>query len=266
MAVKETPIPDFKEADTDDEQHNDPDLDEVGASFEDDPDEEAKDEAKSEDEAEDDTSDFEDDDDSEDEAKDEEADAEAEAEKPKAEQSDEERQKAHNREMAEKRLQAKAQRDAGIKQQQDDYLADADPEDPRDIAVRQLQIDAYNNKVEANTNKLTNGYERAVKDFPILTDSSPEVQREVSQAIDAFQAMHVTIDKFGNPTGVRGDLYAYLQAKADSITALTGRGARQQSQNKTKERSKVMSPPSRPPREAKKDADLDAFDEEAGRW
>jgi hypothetical protein len=184
---------------------------------------------------------------------------------PKDEPSDEEKRKQHNREMAEKRLQAKAEREAQLKKQQDDYIAEATADDPRDLAVRQLQVDAYNNKVEINTGKLTNQYEKALKDFDVLNDSSPEIQAELNQALDAFQAIYVTFDKFNNPTDVRGDLYKYLQAKADSIAALTGRGARHQQQNKAKEKSKALTPPAREPKTPKKDPDLEAFDEEAAR-
>lgn len=178
----------------------------------------------------------------------------------------EEKQKQHNREMAERRLQAKQEREAKIRAEQQEYVAAADPEDPRDIAVRQLQIDAYNNRVESNSNKLTNGYEKAIKDFDILQDATPEIQAEIDQAIDAFQAMYVTVDTYGNPIEVRGDLYTYLQTKADSIKQLTGIGARQQQTSKDKERSKTLTPPNRAPKQAKSDPDLDGFDEEAKRW
>lgn len=193
------------------------------------------------------------------------ADEESEVEKPKEKQlSDEEKQKAFNKEMAEKRIQAKQQRELTLKQQQEDYLNKA--EDNRDLALRQLQIDAYNNKVEGNTNKLTNGYERAIKDFSILASGSPEIKAEVDQAIDAFQAMNVTMDSYGNPIQVRGDLYEYLQSKAQSIEQLTQMGARRQDTAKGKERSKTLTMPSRAPQKPKVDPDLAAFDEEAAKW
>lgn len=181
-------------------------------------------------------------------------------------QSDEEKQKQHNREMAAKRLQDKQQREDAIREKQQEYISQADGEDPIAVAVRQLQVSEYNNKVDGNTNKLTNGYERAIKDFPILNDPSPEVRAELAGALDAFQAMHVTMDTFSNPTDVRGDLYQFLQAKADSIAALTGKGARQQLQSKGKEKSKTLITPTRAPKAPKKDPDLEGFDEEAARY
>jgi len=172
-------------------------------------------------------------------------------------------EKARNKEMAEKRIQAKAEREAALKQEQQDYVAEADTEDPRDLAVRQLQVDAYNNKVDANTNKLTNGYERAIKDFNILRSKDPAIQEVVNEAVDEFQARHVQIDKYGNPIEVSGDLYNFLQTKADSIAKLTGLKVAQQEKSKNKEKSKVLATPSRAPKTPKKDPDMEAFDEEA---
>lgn len=177
--------------------------------------------------------------------------------------SDEEQRKQHNREMAERRIQAKAEREATLKEQQMAYVAEADPDDPRDVAVRQLQVDAYNTKVEGNTNKLVNGYERAVKDFDIFQDTTPEIQSVLDDAIDEFQARFVKVDTFGNPSEVNGDLYAFLQTKADSIQKLTSVGARSQDKSKGKEKSKTFTPPSRAPKEPKVDPDMLAFEEEA---
>lgn len=181
-----------------------------------------------------------------------------------AELSDEDKQKQHNREMAERRIQEKQARITRVKEAQVAYVAEASKnEDPLDAAVRQLQVDAYNNTVESNTNSLTNGYERALKDFDVLRDASPEVQAEIDDTIEAFQAMNVSIDAYGNPTEVRGDLYATLQAKADSIEKLTGIRSTNQGKSKSKEKSKTLATPSRAPKEPKADPDMEAFDEEA---
>jgi len=180
------------------------------------------------------------------------------------EQSDEEKQKAFNKEMAERRIQEKLQRELSQKAEQEKYLEQA--EDEKDLALRQLQVDAYNNQVERNTDKLTTQYEKAVKDFEILSSDDPVVKAEVDAAIDSFQALHVTVDSYGNPTQIRGDLYQYLQNKADSIRQLTSIGARQQVKSKEKEKSKTFTPPSRTPKEPKVDPDMAAFEEEAGKW
>lgn len=204
-------------------------------------------------------------DESDDEEEDTEEDSEESTDVEEPELSEEDQRKAFNREMAERRIQAKAEREAKLKADQEQYLAEAG-DDPLDIAVRQLQMDAYNNKITANANKLTNDYERAIKDFDVLRDATPEVQQEIDAAIDAFQAMHVTVDAYGNPSDVRGDLYQFLQTKADSIKKLTSIGAREQTKSKSKEKSKTFTPPTRAPKQAKVDPDLAAFEEEASKW
>jgi len=164
------------------------------------------------------------------------------------EASDEDKRKAFNREMAEKRIQEKNQRELSIQQQQEKYLEEA--EDNKDLALRQLQIDAYSNKVESNTNKLTNGYERAIKDSDILTSDDPAIKSRIDRALDAFQAQYVTLDAYGNPTQVNGDLYKYLLEEAESIKQLTGIGARKQVASKGREKSKTFTTPSRSPKES----------------
>lgn len=166
----------------------------------------------------------------------------------KVEESEEDKLKAFKREQYERRKQEKQQRELSIQEQQEKYLNEA--EDNRDLALRQLQIDAYTNKVDSNTNKLTNGYERALKDFDILQSSDPVIKQAVDEAIDAFQAMNVRLDAYGNPIEVSGDLYQYLQSKADSISKLTGIGARQQEKDKSREKSKTFTPPSTSPKKS----------------
>jgi len=191
---------------------------------------------------------------------------ESQEETEEAELSDEDKQKAFNNEMAQQRIQEKEARIARVQQDQANYIAEAgENRDPLELAVRQLQVTEYNNAVEAATNKLTNGYERAINDFEVLKNASPEIQAEIDQTIDAFQAMHVAIDAYGNPTQVTGDLYATLQAKADSIEKLTGIRSTNQDKSKTKEKSKTLTTPSRAPKEAKVDPDMAAFDEEASK-
>lgn len=251
------PVPETDAAEVE-EKSTDTELEELEESFnepEDDSEEEAEDEDDTEGESE------ETDDETEDESK---GDESKESEETK--ESDEDKQKQHNREMAEKRIQEKTKRDAELKKQQQEYIAEADKDDPRDLAVRQLQVDAYNNKVEGNTNKLSNGFERALKDFTILSDPTPEIQAELNAALDTFQAMHVTMDEHDNPVEVRGDLYKFLQTKADSIARLTAIGARNQITSKDKEKSKTITPPSRAPKTPKEDPLLDGFDEEAKRY
>lgn len=176
-------------------------------------------------------------------------------------ESDEEKQKAFNKQMAEKRIAEKRQREEAIRQQQQSYIDET--EDPLEAATRQNQVELYNIKVENLTNKLTNSYEKAIKDFNILSNQTPEVKEMVDEAIDTFQALYVPVDAYGNPKEVKADFYQYLQNKANSIEKLTGIKAKQQEDNKIKEKSKTITPPSRQPKEAKKDKDIEAFWEEA---
>jgi len=180
----------------------------------------------------------------------------------KPEVANEEQEAAHRQEMYEKRQAEKAAREAQIKESQQAYLDEA--EDSQDLALRQLQIDAYENRVERFNNKLTGDYNRAIQDFKVLQDANPVVQKRLDKALDAFQAQHVTVDQFGNPTDLRGDLYQYLQDEAADIEQLTGIGAQKQTKSKVKEKARTISPPARAPREPKVDPDIAAFDEEAG--
>lgn len=147
---------------------------------------------------------------------------------------------------------------------QQDYLEQA--EDDKDLALRQLQIDAYNNRVEISTAKLQTGIDKAVASIDLFRDGSPEVKEELANSLDDFERMYVKRDRNGNPIEVRADVYQYLQSKADSIARLTNIGARQQTKSKANEKSRTLNKPSRVPKEGKVDPELAAFDEEANRW
>lgn len=200
------------------------------------------------------------------EATDEPSEDESDEESEETELSDEDKQKQANNEMAQQRIQEKEARIARVKEDQAQYVADATKnQDPLDAAVRQLQVDAYNNAIERNESTVKNDYQRALNDFEVLRTSDPAIQAEIDSAIDAFQAQYVQIDAYGNPTAVNGDLYATLQVKADSIAQLTGIRNTNQSKSKSKEKSKTLTTPSRAPKEPKVDPDMAAFDEEAAK-
>lgn len=191
-------------------------------------------------------------------------DEEAAAEADKPELTDEEKQKSANNEAAQARIRAREARVARVKQDQSAYVEEARANnDPLEIAVRELQVTSYNNTVDATENKLTNGYNKALADFPVLSTKDPVIQAEIDGAIDAFQAQYVKIDAYGNAVAINGDLYATLQAKAESIEKLTGIRATNQAKSKGKEKSKTLVTPQRQPKSPKKDPDLDAFDQEA---
>lgn len=190
-----------------------------------------------------------------------EAEGSEEDEEAEPEQSDEDTEAQAKREAYQRRQAEKQEREAAIKAAQQEYVAEG--EDERDTALRQLQVDAYTNRVENNSSKLTNSYEKAIKDFDILSSSDPAIKAEVDAAIDAFQAQHVTVDQYGNPYEIRGDFYQALQQKAESLERLSGIKAKRQETAKTKEKSKAMPKPSRTPKEPAKDPLLEAFEEEA---
>jgi hypothetical protein len=200
----------------------------------------------------------------EEEQSDEEAEAdETDTEKPKQELTAEEI-KERNRQMAERRLAAKDQREAQINSKKQEYIDGAADDD--EAFKRTTEVELYDSRVERNTNNLVSASDRAFADFSVLNDPDPAIKARVDRALDAFQAQHVTIDAFGNPIKVSGDLYQYLKEEAESIQALAGRGAREQVKSKAKEKSKSFTRPVRKPASKKSDPMVDAFDEEAGRW
>lgn len=180
--------------------------------------------------------------------------------------------KKHNSEMAQKRIADKQAREAAKIESQQAYLDEA--EDNRDLALRQLQVDAYNNRVERNTNSLTNGIDKAYASIDLLRDGSPEIKEELASSLDDFERMYVIYDQNNDPvdikvdpvTGQKADVYQYLQRKADSIRKIAGTGARQEIANKDKTKARTDTVPTRKPKEAPKDADLEAFDEEANKY
>jgi hypothetical protein len=166
--------------------------------------------------------------------------------------------KKHNAEMAAKRIAEKQAREKAKEEQQQRYLEDA--EDARDLAVRQLQIDAYNNKVERNRNKLDSGIEKAVASIDLFRDGSPEVKEELARRLEDFEAKHVQYDSNGDPIQVNGDVYEYLQNEADSIRRILNTGARNQSKAKTKAKARTETLPTRAPKEPKVDPDIVEFE------
>lgn len=156
-----------------------------------------------------------------------------------------------------------AKRRAEKAQSQAEYLDGA--EDDRDLALRQLQIDAYNNRIEGNTNKLQNGIDKAVASIDLFRDGSPEVKEELAKSLDDFERMYIKRDQNGDPIEVAGDVYQYLQEKAESIKRLTGIGARQQKTDKANQKARTLTPPAKTPKAPAKDPMLEAFDEEASR-
>lgn len=169
-----------------------------------------------------------------------------------------------NAEAAAKRVAEKQAREAAKLEQQNKYLQEA--EDAKDLALRQLQVDAYNNRVEKNTNNLESGIERAVASIDLFRDGSPEVKEELARRLDDFEAKHVQYDSNGDPVQVTGNVYEYLLKEADSIRRILNTGARNQVKAKDKAKARTEAIPTRAPKEPKVDPDMAAFDEEIAKW
>lgn len=172
--------------------------------------------------------------------------------------------KKHNQEMAARRIAEKQAKDQAKAEQQQQYLEEA--EDDRDLALRQLQVDAYNNRVERNRDKLDSGIERAVASIELFRTGSAEVKEELARRLEVFEKLYVTYDSNNEPTQVKGDVYEYLQTEADSLQRVQQSGARQQVKNKAKAQARTETIPSKAPEEPKVDPDLAAFDEEVKKW
>ena len=175
-----------------------------------------------------------------------------------------EEQKRRNDEYARRRIAEKKAREDAKRQAQEEYLQQA--EDEKDLALRQLQVDAYNNKVEFNQSKLQSGIDKAVASIDLFREGSPEVKEFLFNSVDDFEARYVSYDQNGDPISVEGDVYQYLQRKADEARRLAGVGARENSKQRNSAKTRAMTPPSKTPKQPKVDPDLEAFDEEASRW
>lgn len=258
------------ESSWDDGEVVDDDSESEDSSANDDSDEEGDDSAEDvDDDTEDSDSSEEEDDDSEDASQDEDSDAAKEKTALEAEK------KRHNDEMAKARIaEAKAKRaaeearkaaeDATIERYLADAGDDADERQRRENNVEQYRI--REEKISLNQERLETGIEKAIAKIPLFQTGSPEVQEELARSLDDFERMYVRKDANGRPLEVHHNVFEYLQAKADSIERLTGLGARQQVTSKTKQKTRVDTPPVRAPKKAKADPGLDAFDEEANRW
>lgn len=172
--------------------------------------------------------------------------------------------KRHNAEMAARRIAEKQAREQAKAAQQQEYLEQA--EDDKDLALRQLQVDAYNNRVESMRNKLDSGIERAVASIELFRQGSPEVKEELARRLEDFEVKHVQYDQNGDPVNVTADVFDYLQKEADSIQRILNTGARNQTKAKSKAKARTETLPTRAPKEKAVDPDLAAFDEEVANW
>jgi chromosome segregation ATPase len=189
--------------------------------------------------------------------------SEEDADKSAKDEDSEAERKQHNDEAAKKRIADREAKQKKMADEQQDYLDNA--ENATDLAVRQLQVNAYNQKVLSNAQTLQNGVDKAFAHIDLFKDKSPEVQEALGAALDDFEGLHVVRDKFGEPTEVKADLFEFLQGRAAGIKNLIGVGRRQQGKASDDTRARTLTPPSRTPKKPKTDPDMDGFDDEANK-
>lgn len=270
VATEDTGLSDEQTLTTEDTQ--DTDLEDMELSFEDLKDETEESESEEEDEAAT-------------ESKpevEEESEVSGEPEPNETSQEDEER-KRYNNEMAQRRIAERAAREEAKRKQQMDYLQNSSEiydsaidkgftheqalqEQRREEAVRQLQIDAYNNRITTNASKLESGIDRAIADIDLFTKGSQAVKEELVNALDEYERLYVVRDENGDPVEVKADIYTFYQQKAESIRRILNEGAVKEAKDKTILRAKTDTVPSRKPKTPKVDPDLAAFDEEVASW
>lgn len=177
---------------------------------------------------------------------------------------DEEARKRHNQEMAQRRIQEREAKQKAQLEDQQKYLADA--EDATDQALRQLQVDAYNNRIMMVTNQVRSDIITARDSIDLFNHENPVIREAMLKAVDDFETYHVQKDEYGNMTGIQGDVQQYLHAKAEEIRQLTGIGKQEQVKAKQQQNRRTTAPPAKSPPKAKVDPDLEAFDAEASSW
>lgn len=248
-------------------------LEDIEISFGDDDTEEAEDESEdsattedeSKEESEEDGGESEDN--TEDEAQDEEA-----PKKSEAENAEDLAKQAFEARKAER--QARAEADQVRKQAEeaniDRYLREA-ADDETELARREIDVQNYRLKektIDLNNQALQTDLMRAVADIPLFKTGSDAVKNRLLRAVDQFEASYVVKDDKGRPLEIKGDIHQYLQQEANSIRDLLGDGAREQTKNKTNQKSRTLATPSKTPPSTKKtayDDMLAGFDEEIAR-
>jgi hypothetical protein len=183
--------------------------------------------------------------------------------------------KRFNDEMAKQRIAEREARQQAREAQQaleaerlQNYLAEAEGDDD-EYNKRQLNIEAYKlqqEKAVLNTERLQVGIDKAIASIDLFRTGSPAVQEELLSALDDFERYNVVKDNAGNYMEVKGDVYQYLQRKAESIRRLTQEGAVSEAKSRSVTKAKTLQAPSRTPKQPKVDPEVDAFDEEANRW
>ena len=230
-------------------------------------DEEAEEQSEQSDEESDDTTD---DSESEEQSEDSETDSQEEDTASDEPQTEEERKRfneeMYKRRQAEKQL--REERKAREQETLDRYLKEAE-DDELEYQKRVIEVNAFQVQQERSQviqDRLETDLLRAVNDIDLFKSAPTEIKEELAAAVDEFEDNHVVKDEKGNLVRVNGNVYEFLQKKADSIRRIQGVGERQASKDKSETKSRTVTPPSKSPKQPKSDDAIDGFNEEADRW
>lgn len=152
-------------------------------------------------------------------------------------------------------------RETQRQQQLQEYVAEAD--DEKEQAVRQLQAELYNQRVQSTEQSLVSDFERASAEIPLFNPSKPEFnQLALNDAIQEYNNGHINYDENGNMVGVKTPFKDYLKYKANLYGELTQVGARKGQRAESKMRARAETPSAASTKEPKSDPFLQGFDKE----
>jgi hypothetical protein len=168
----------------------------------------------------------------------------------------------------EARLQAKQAQETLEKERLDRYLAEAEDDDAL-YAQRQTEIERFQlskEKAAITAEKLEVGIDKAITTIDMFRTGTQVQKDALLESLDEFEQMYVVKEQKGNLLEVKANVTEFLQKKADTIKRLTQSGAATEAKTKQQVKARTVAPPSRAPKQAKADPDLEAFDEMANRW
>lgn len=178
--------------------------------------------------------------------------ADDEADKPdEGDEGDQVDPKEEARRRYEERQAAIQARRERIRETGEEYVKAGD--DEYDQRLRNMEVEAYANKVEANENTLIGEYDRvkANPELQIFNPDSPEFnQRVYDKAMRDFSAGYIVTDQQGNFVEVKGSLFEHLKETADLLGSAVTSGKFQQVRDSKKNRSQADPKPAASPRDS----------------
>lgn len=148
------------------------------------------------------------------------------------------------------------------------YLREVQGDD-EETERRQKVVDDYNlaeerqtileDRIALNEERLEVGLQK-VSSIDLMKSGDPVVKEELLAELDEFEKHYVVRDERGRILEVKGDVFAHLQKKADSIRRIQGVGESKAKNDVTRQKAGTTLTPSRTPKEPSKDSDIDDFD------